>query len=146
MFLGQFRHNLDDKGRLTIPSRFRELLLADGAYLMQGFDNNLIVAPLATFDIWVRQLDEESLTNPSARLLRRTFFAMAVQAEFDKVGRILVPQFLRQAAGLLAEAVITGNGDYFEIWSPEVWAKQVEALQDVPANTQRFAPFNITSR
>lgn len=146
MFLGQYRHNLDDKGRLTIPSRFRELLLSADAYIVQGFDQNLIIAPAATFETWVRHLDEESLTDPSARLLRRMFFATATQVEFDKVGRILIPQFLRQSAGLVSEAVITGNGDHFEIWTPEIWNSQVETLRDVQGNVQRFAPFHITSR
>jgi MraZ protein len=65
-------------------------------------------------------------------------FSSAGQVEIDKAGRILIPEFLRQVAGLKAEAMIVGAGAYFEIWSPELWQEQSAKLQDAEANSQRF--------
>ena len=145
MFLGQFYHNLDDKGRLTVPARFRDLLVPDGAYVMQGFDHNLMVLPCIAFESLSRQINSQSVTNPRARMLRRLLFATADRVEVDRAGRILIQQFLREAAGLQNSVVVVGNGDYFEVWSPEEWEAQAEQLQDVQANADRFMDFNIAS-
>jgi MraZ protein len=145
MFLGQYHHNLDDKGRLTIPSRFRDLLIAEGAFVMQGFDQNLMVLTSSTFEAISRRVNGMSMTDPTARLLRRLIFSTADRTEIDKAGRILLPQFLRQAAGLDGEAVIVGVGEYFEIWSPANWNTQMDQLQDVQANAQRFVALDLTS-
>jgi len=145
MFLGQYQHNLDDKGRLTIPARYRDLLAADGAYVLQGFDNNLMVLTAPTFEAISRRVNQMSLTDPTARLLKRLIFSTADRVEVDRAGRILLPQFLRQAAQLNGDVIIVGAGDFFEIWSPEIWAKQVEQLQDVEANAQRFMSLELSS-
>ena len=145
MFLGQFRHNIDDKGRLTIPARFRDLLVAEGAYVMQGFDRNLMVLTLPTFDTISRRLLQMNMTDPTVRLLRRMIFSTADRVEVDRAGRILIPQFLRQLAALDGDAMIVGAGEYFEIWSPDLWASQTEQLQDVEANAQRFLALELSS-
>jgi MraZ protein len=72
-------------------------------------------------------------------------FSNGERVEVDKAGRILIPQFLRQGAGLNGEAIVVGVGDYFEIWSPEHWAEQASRLQDTEANADLFAAFNISS-
>ena len=145
MFLGQFCHNLDDKGRLTVPSRFRDLLVAEGGYVMQGFDQNLMVLPSSTFESLSQRINQMSMTDPTARMLRRLLFSTADRIEVDKAGRFLIPQFLRQAALLESSVMVIGNGDYFEIWSPEQWAMQAEQLQDAQSNAQRFAALDLTS-
>ena len=145
MFLGQFYHNLDDKGRLTVPARFRDLLVPEGAYVMQGFDHNLMVLPCSAFESLSRRINNQSVTDPRARMLRRLLFASADRVEVDRAGRILIPQFLRDAAGLLNSVVVVGNGDYFEVWSPEEWNLQTEQLQDAQANAERFKEFDIAS-
>ena len=145
MFFGRFYHNLDEKGRLTIPARYRELLLPDGAYVTQGFDPNLMILPAAVFESLSHNLDQMSLTDPTIRLLRRLVFSTADRVEFDRAGRILIPQFLRQAAGLDTSVVLIGAGRYFEIWSPEAWEVQERQLQDPQANAQRFSAFDLTS-
>jgi len=145
MFLGQFRHNLDDKGRLTVPARFRELLSSEGAYVMQGFDPNLIVLPSSAFDILSRRVKRMSLTDPTARLLRRLIFSTATFVEVDKAGRILVAQFLRESAGLESNAMVVGSGDYFEIWSPDLWDRQIEEIQAAQANAERFSDLSLTA-
>jgi len=85
------------------------------------------------------------MTNPKARLLRRLIFSSANRVEVDKVGRILVPQFLRDAAGLETNVVIIGSGDYFEIWSPENWSEQAEQIQNAQSNAHQFEALDITS-
>jgi MraZ protein len=145
MFLGRFYHTLDDKGRLTIPARFRDLLLPDGAYVMQGFDKNLLVLPEAAFGILSQEVNQKTITDPTSRLLRRLVFSTANRLEFDRAGRILIPQFLRQSAGLDTDVVVVGAGRYFEIWSPDAWEVQDEQLQDAQTNAQRFSAFDLTS-
>lgn len=144
-FLGQYHHNIDEKGRLTIPARFREMLLAQGAFMIQGFDPNIMVLTSPIYEKWADRISQMSVTDPISRLLRRLLYSTAGRIEVDKVGRILIPQYLRDAAGLTDDAVIVGSGEYFEIWSPENWSGQAEALSDSQANAQRFATWNITS-
>jgi len=145
MFLGQFYHNLDEKGRLTIPAKFRELLSTEGGYVIQGFDQNLLVLPSSTYITWSHHVNRMSLTDPTPRLLRRLFYSTAHQLDLDSSGRLLLPQFLRKAAGIDSEVVFVGSGDYFEIWSSEQWSHQAELLQDAQENAHRFSVFNLTS-
>lgn len=144
MFMGQYPHNLDDKGRLIIPARYRDML-ADGAYITQGFESNLMVWPKSTFQIIAQRVSQMPITNPVARQLRRLIFSAGDQVEVDRAGRILIPQFLRQIAGLDGEAIVAGVGDYFEIWSSANWAEQVAELQDTEANAHRFEAFDLSS-
>ncbi|RPI87108.1 MAG: division/cell wall cluster transcriptional repressor MraZ [Chloroflexi bacterium] len=139
MFLGQYQHSFDNKGRLTIPSRFRELLAADGAYVTQGFDRNLMVLTVSRFERISGKVEQMSMTEPNARMLKRMIFSSANMVEVDKAGRILIPEFLRQYAGLQTLAVVVGAGDYFEIWAPETWTELLSKLQDADTNGQRFA-------
>jgi MraZ protein len=145
MFLGQYDHNLDEKGRLTIPARYRDLL-ANGAYVTQGFDHNLIVLDAPSFEKMYVNVNQMSMTDPVARQLKRFIFSSAERVEIDRVGRMLLPQFLREAARLDGAAKIIGVGDYFEIWSMELWAHQNEMLQDVDANAKLFAALNLPIR
>jgi MraZ protein len=145
MFLGRSDHSIDDKGRLIIPVRFRELL-DRGAFVTQGFDRNLMVLTTTAFDQIYAYVNQMSLTDPSARQLKRLMFSSAERVDLDKVGRILLPQYLRDLAQLTTEVILVGVGDYFEIWSHENWEKQNELLQDTEANEHRFAAFNIPTR
>jgi MraZ protein len=144
MFLGQYQHSLDEKGRLTIPARFRDLL-DQGAYITQGFDRNLMVMTPTAFEQVYERITSVSLTEPSARLLRRLIFSNAYPVEVDKAGRILVPQNLRQFLNLEGDAVVVGQGEYFEIWLPSDWNQQVKNLQDSDANANRFSAFNLAA-
>ena len=141
MFLGRYEHTIDEKGRLTIPARYRELLV-DGAYVTQGFDHNLIVHPVASFEELSQRVNQLAFTDPIARQLKRFMFSTAERCEIDKMGRILIPQFLRNAANLDGTVMMVGAGNYFEIWSPQIWALQDEILQDNEA-AQRFAALSL---
>ncbi|MBI3160683.1 MAG: division/cell wall cluster transcriptional repressor MraZ [Chloroflexi bacterium] len=144
MFLGQYRHALDDKGRLTVPARFRELLEA-GGFVLQGFDRNLMVLTPTTFEAMTAQINQMNMVDPKARELKRLLFSTADRIEPDRNGRILLPQFLRELAGLDGEAVLVGVGDYFEIWAPAAWEAQFAQLQDAEANAQRFVGLQLSA-
>lgn len=144
MFMGQYQHNLDTKGRLIVPSRFRELLM-EGAYIVMGFDRNLMVLTASTFDTLSQRINMMNIADPMARLLKRLLYSNGDRVELDKAGRILIPEFLRQSAGLSDGAIVVGAGNYFEIWSPEQWNGQVEQLQDTEANAQRFMALDLAS-
>lgn len=144
MFLGQFQHNLDDKGRLMIPARFRELL-EGGAYITQGFDKCLMVLTEAYFKQVYERIEAMNLADPTARLLRRLILSNAYPVEVDKVGRILVPQNLRTFLGVPSgELVVAGQGEYFEVWTPATWAEQMALLQDTEANNARFSTLDLS--
>jgi MraZ protein len=144
MFLGQFQHNLDDKGRLMIPARFRDLL-EGGAFITQGFDKCLMVMTDAYFKQVYERIESMNLADPTARLLRRLILANAYPVEADKVGRILVPQNLRAFLGIEnGELIVAGQGDYFEVWTPALWQEQMTQLQDTEANNQRFSTLDLS--
>ncbi len=145
MFLGRYDHAIDEKGRITIPVRYRELL-ENGAFVCQGFDRNLMVLTADTFNQISDRVNETSLTDPIARQLKRLIFSSADRCEFDRAGRLLLPQYLREMAQLGETAKVIGVGDYFEIWSPELWAQQNEILQNTETDPQRFAALNLPLR
>jgi MraZ protein len=145
MFLNQYRHSFDDKGRLTVPAKFRDLP-EDGVFVIQGLDRNLMVLPPAAFQVIYERLMALNLTDPTARLLRRVILGNASQLDVDSAGRILLPQNLREFAGLNGEAVLVGQGDYFEIWSPEKWQGQQVQVNDAETNAQRFATLDLKTR
>ncbi len=144
MFLGQFQHNLDDKGRLMVPARYRDLLAA-GAFITQGFDKCLMVMTDAYFGQVYERINSMNLADPTARMLRRLILSNAYPVEVDKVGRILVPQNLREFLGITSgELTVAGQGDYFEVWTPAEWKSQMDNLHDVEANEQRFSTLDLS--
>jgi MraZ protein len=146
MFLGEYRHSIDNKDRLTVPVRYRELM-DEGAYILRGFDQNLMVLTTKTFEAISHRIDQMSLTDPLARSLRRLIIGSASRVEIDKAGRILIPDFLCQKAGITCEheAVLVGQGNYFEIWSSEEWALQQQALDQSEANVERFKVLDLST-
>ncbi len=146
MFLGLFYHKFDDKGRLTIPAKFREILVSNGgAYVVHGFDTNLMVMTATSFNTIYQRVNQLSMTDPSARLLRRLIFSGAAEIEFDKIGRILLPQYLREMVNIADEAVIVGAGDYVELWAPKLWEAETEKLKDVGVTAERFAALDLST-
>jgi MraZ protein len=121
-------------------------LIAIGAYIYQGFDQNLIVMANEPYEQIYQQLNQMNMTDPIARQLKRHILSNTDWVEVDKAGRILIPQFLRQSAQIDGTAIVVGVGDYFEIWSPNNWAKQNELIQDVDTNLQKYASYNISIR
>ena len=122
MFMGEYNHTIDAKGRLIIPSRFRELL-GEEVVLTRGLDGCLSIYPMDEWAAFEEKLRALPLTNKDARTFSRFFVAGATTCQLDKQGRILVPQTLRQFAGLEKDVVLTGNINRSEIWSKRKWSE-----------------------
>ena len=142
MFFGRCEHNIDEKGRLIIPVHYRPLLEV-GAYITSGFDQNLMVMTSPVFDKVHGQINQMNLTDPLSRQLRRLIFSNAERVDLDKAGRILLPQYLRELGQLNSSAIINGVHDYFEIWSPPLWQRQNELLNN-DVDSQRYSVFNLS--
>ncbi|MCC7021518.1 MAG: division/cell wall cluster transcriptional repressor MraZ [Thermomicrobiales bacterium] len=139
MFLGRYAHNLDAKGRLAIPARFREAL-AEGVVLTRGIDRCLALYPMAAWRPLAEKVAALPLTDADARNFRRLVFAEAADLGLDAQGRILIPPDLRRYAGLEREALIVGVDTSIEIWSPERWQAVADSLDaDGAEIAQRLA-------
>lgn len=121
MFLGQFNHNLDYKGRIAIPKRFRQALTK--AVLTRGLDGCLFLYQLSEWEKLATKVNDLPLTASSSRAFSRYLFSGAVEVSFDGLGRISVPDNLQKYAKLEKEAVIIGVMNRIEIWSKGNWEK-----------------------
>ncbi len=120
MFLGEYQHNIDPKGRLIIPSKFRELL-GEHFVLTKGLDGCLFVYPMEGWHELEDKLKSLPLTQKDARAFARIFFSGASEGELDKQGRVLLPPNLRTYAHITKETMIIGVGTRFEIWDLDTW-------------------------
>jgi MraZ protein len=129
VFTGEYRHQIDDKGRIAVPSRFR-VQLEGGLVVARWLDACLAIYPKADWEEVSARVGSLPMTDPNARLLQRRLFAGALETELDRQGRILLPQGLRTAAALEGEALVLGNRDHAEIWAPERWEAYSRELDD----------------
>jgi MraZ protein len=120
MFMGEYSHTIDTKGRLIIPSKFREEL-GDEFVLTKGLDGCLSIYPMEQWKIFEKKLEALPLTNKNARDFVRFFLSGAIECEIDKQGRFLISGNLREYAKLEKEVVIIGVGTRLEIWNREKW-------------------------
>lgn len=120
MFIGEYSHTIDTKGRLSMPARFRSLL---GTHFIvtKGLDQSLFVYPEDEWKVLEEKLKKLPLTNQNARAFVRFFFSGASECELDQQGRIRIPSNLREHAALEKEVVVIGVGTRVEIWSQEIW-------------------------
>jgi transcriptional regulator MraZ len=145
MFFNRYTHSFDDKGRLTIPAKFR-IFPEEGGFVIQGFDRNLMAMTADVFKLISNRLADISITDPNARLLRRVILGNAMPFTLDGAGRILLTPNLKEYAELKDDVVFVGAGDYFEIWSPELWKEQEAKVSDADTNNQRFAMIDVRTR
>ena len=125
MFMGEFRHTIDEKGRLIMPSRFRDGL-GDRFVATRGLDRCLFVYPMSEWASLEEKLESLPFTRAEARAFTRLFLAGAAECEVDRQGRFLVPANLRQYAGIEKEVVIIGVSNRVEIWSESEWELYLE--------------------
>ncbi len=123
MFLGEFEHSIDDKGRLSIPARFRTALDA-GVYITRGLERCLVLWDVESWRVMAERVTGLNPWQADARRMQRHFFSGAVQAQPDKLGRVVVPQFLRAYAGLGTEVVVVGLSDRVEVWARDAWERE----------------------
>lgn len=120
MFMGEYQHTIDDKGRLIMPAKFREGL-GDKFVVTKGLDGCLFVYPMEEWRVLEGKLRSLPFTKADARAFARFFFSGATECELDKQGRILLPTNLRDHAQLQKDIFIIGVSTRLEIWSKEVW-------------------------
>jgi MraZ protein len=122
VFLGQYEHAIDDKGRLAIPARFRAEL-SDGLYLTAGVERCLHILTPGAWQTMAEAVANLPWLNPDARQVQRNLFALATHLVPDKLGRIVVPPYLRSYAELGAEVVVAGVFDRIEVWERASWER-----------------------
>jgi MraZ protein len=128
MFRGRSLHTLDVKGRIRIPSRFREILKRrfDDQLVITNFDRCLIAYPLPEWERIEERLGELSLVRQDVKAFQRFFISGATECNFDKQGRILIPPTLREHAQLEREVVLAGMVKSFEIWAKPLWDEEIK--------------------
>jgi MraZ protein len=122
MYIGRYEHTLEEKGRLSIPKKFRASL-EEGAILSQGLDGCLFLYPTKVWDQLINKLSHLPLTRSDARNFTRSLSYGATDVEIDRLGRILIPEYLRNFASIKSECIIAGALDRIEIWDKIVFAK-----------------------
>ena len=128
MFLGEYRHTADTKGRVAIPAKFRDKLSA-GAIITRGIDNCLFAFTHKEWEILAQKLVALPLAQANSRAFVRLMLAGAMDVELDNQGRILIPDYLRDYAGLKKQVVITGLYNRIEIWDEEEWSRYKERTE-----------------
>lgn len=128
MFMGEFQHNIDFKGRIIVPSKFRDGL-GDSFVVTRGLDACLFAYPMDEWKVLESKLKKLPLTKKDARAFTRFFFSGAVECEVDKQGRINIPQPLRNYAELEKECVVIGVSNRIEFWAEDKWNDYFEDSQ-----------------
>ena len=120
MFMGEYNHTIDAKGRLIIPAKFREVL-GDEFVVTKGMDGCLFVFDNSEWQVFAEKLRSLPMIDKEVRQFTRFFLAGAASVEVDKQGRILLPSVLRDFAGITKDTVLIGVGSRIEIWSKDRW-------------------------
>jgi MraZ protein len=131
MFHGEFSHTIDDKGRLTLPAKLRADFAA-GLVVTRGADHCLCIYTKAEWDKVSAKITEMPYAEAAARNFSRFMFSGANELEPDKQGRILLPTYLRAYARLGEEAIISGAGDWLEVWNPDDWQRVMSEMEKDP--------------
>lgn len=141
MFMGEYHHSIDNKGRLIVPSKFRDDL-GEMFIITRGLDQCLFGYPLSEWKLIEEKLKSLPLTKKDARAFTRFFFSGATESELDKQGRINIPAPLMQYAKLEKECVILGVSNRIEIWSKQIWedyfSQSEESFAEIAENMIGF--------
>ena len=120
MFIGEYKHNLDAKGRLAIPAKFR-FQLKNGAVVTRGLDNCLFLYPKKAWEDIAKKLANLPISQSKARAFSRLMLAGAMEVDVDNQGRITLPEYLRKFSYLKKKAIVAGLYDRMEIWDEDKW-------------------------
>lgn len=129
MFMGEFQHSIDEKGRIIIPAKFRDLL-GTSFVVTRGLDQCLFVYPMQEWEVLEQKLKALPLMKSDARAFTRFFFSGATECEWDKQGRVNLPVTLRQYAKLEKDCVVLGVSNRVEIWSRDTWEQYFQQSED----------------
>lgn len=128
MFIGEYAHTIDEKGRLAVPVKFRAAF-ANGAVVTRGMDSCLYIYPKAEWEELASQLAALPISQANARAFARLMLAGASDLELDKQGRAVIPAHLRTHAGLKNQAVVAGLYNRLEVWEPKSWQSYIKATE-----------------
>lgn len=131
MFLGEFAHTIDDKGRLTIPAKFRDEL-EGGIVVTRGLDGCLWAYPRYEWEKLAQKISNMPTTSPAARNFARFIFSSAFDSIPDRQGRVIIPQNLRTYAGIQNETTVIGVMNRVEIWKPATWNDLFSKVEEDP--------------
>jgi MraZ protein len=142
VFTGEYRHTVDDKGRIAVPVKFRAQI--DPGSMVSGWlDDCLAIHTKAGWEELSDKVAALPFTDPRSRSFQRFVFSTATDAQMDKQGRILLPAYLRGSVGLAGEAVLVGSRDHAEIWAPDRWDTYRKALEDPQELAKAFEGLGI---
>jgi MraZ protein len=132
MFRGRYEHTIDSKGRISIPSKFREILIEkyDDRLVITNFDHCLVAFPYDEWSVLEQKVNSLSLVKKESKTFLRFFYSSAIDCMIDKQGRLLIPQTLRDYANLQKDVVLVGEGRKIEIWAKERWQEVVQRAQE----------------
>ena len=132
MFRGRYEHAIDSKGRISIPSKFREILTEkyDDRLVITNFDHCLVAFPYEEWSVLEQKVNSLSLVKKEAKTFLRFFYSSAIDCMIDKQGRLLIPQTLRDYANLQRDVILVGEGKKIEIWAKERWEEVVKKAQE----------------
>lgn len=133
MFIGEYSHNLDDKGRVAIPAKFR-VLLKGGAVATRGLDNCLFLYTKKEWQELASKLAKLPISKANTRAFARLMLAGAMDVDFDNQGRVMLPEYLRKFAGLRRKIIIAGLYDRLEIWDEAAWNKYKKGTEKKSAD------------
>ena len=137
MFMGEYHHNIDEKGRLILPAKFRNELVTN-FIVTRGLEKCLYVYSESEWNNIVAKLKTLPFTKKDVRIFVRTFFSGATECEFDRLGRISITSPLVSYADIYKECIIIGANDRLEIWSKELWEdflnKNYDKIEDIAEN------------
>ena len=128
MLLGEFKHNLDSKNRITVPAKLRTEL-GEKPVLTRGLDNCLFIYPNRDWQLFIEKLSKLPLGQAKARNFKRFILSGASEIEIDEMGRVLIPEPLKKYSNLKKEVVIIGVGDRIELWNEDMWNKYIVAAE-----------------
>ena len=143
LLLGLYLSILETDNRLALPYEIHEDY-EDGLYVTRGFDRNIMVLTVDAFESIYERVTNCNLADPIARLLLRMILSSAQQSTIEPDGKLLIPESLKEFANLEREVTIVGQGDFIELWSPNVWKMQEEQLLNVEPN--HFSTLHITTQ
>ncbi len=143
MFIGEYSHNIDSKKRLAIPSRLRKAL-GEKAVVTRGLDTCLFLYPAASWERLVQKLGELSVGKGETRSFTRLMLAGAQEVELDALGRVLIPDYLKEYAGLKKHVVIAGVYDRLEVWDEERWKQyKTSAERNADAIAEKLGELGV---
>jgi len=143
LLLGLYTLILETDTRLILPDNFRSEY-KDGFYITQGFDRNIMVLTMQAFEAIYNRITSFNLADPVARLLLRMLLSSADKLELGTNGEINIPVQLKEFGAIDRNVIVVGQGDFIELWSPEIWDGQAKRLLATEPN--RFSTLNISTR